>query len=282
MGCASGSSGGRDEEFAGLGTSNASSEPPPGFYLPVQTGDLEAIAQRGRLLVAMHQALELGYEGVARVGSLGDDQVMPLVEVDPGGRSSQVVFLRWPRAAFEDPGALEPDQAQRWLLVSQVLEPEPRVLDVELLSGPVQSGSAEHLRVQAILEGAKVLRARFPEASFDLFAVAEVVPRSNAGGSKVVMRIYAMAVEGKGPDVELVLDEPKRKRPPELLSLEVVHPPGAIEASPIELELRQPSPVTVARILMREGEAADVPVRTSFGAWSISASTGRVTRESGS
>lgn len=267
------------DDLAGLGFTGANSSPPAGVYLPIQSGDLASVQERGLLLMRMERALRLGYEqGVDPVGMAQGDIVLPIVDVDPGGRSAQVLFLRWSRAAAGPAGVLHPKYADRWLLVSMMLEPE-RVLDRELLHGKVEEGSATYHRAYALIEAASALRRDLPGEQFHLFTVAELVPSGNRRIiNKVATRIYALSAEGAGPDLEVVVDAPKRSKPPVVLSSTTVHPAGAIHANTVTLEVPQPAPATVARALLQGPSAGDFEVKGVGGAWSISSRTGRITR----
>lgn len=269
----------KDDEFAGLGVTQSSSEPPPGIFLPVVDGDVEALQSRGQLLFAMERSLRLAYEkGAFEVGVGEGDVVLPLVDVDPGGASAQVVFLRWPASAVGQGGALHPNAAERWLLVSLLLSPD-KVLDVELLGGSVDPKGSEYRRAQAILEAAKVLREQAPNTVYHLFTVPELVPGKKGVGHRLVTRIYAMAADVDGPDVELVVDEPRKRQVPPVIETRVVHQPDDLRSDPLVVRVAHPTPTTVARVLMRGEGAGEVRVRSTSGSWRVSAANGRVRRD---
>jgi hypothetical protein len=269
-----------DSEFPNLGRTEANSEPPAGIYRPIPAGDTDEIAERGALLFAMERALRLGYEkGAFAVGFAEGDTILPLVDVDPGGRSAQVVFVRWAAADKEKGGRLRPEQAERWLLVSMRLAPD-QIIDRELLTGKVIVGSDDYHRVRALLVAAEALRQQTPGEVYHLYTVAEVMPTGKKKRpTKLATRVYALSADGDGPDLEVLVDAPKRKRDPEVLSVETIHEAGAAEASPIRVALPQPAPATVVRAMLEGPEAGDVPVQGSGGAlYAVSASDGRITR----
>lgn len=272
---------GPDQEFAGLGVVGANSELPPGMFLPIAPGDLDAVTARGRLLHAMQSALQMGWErGALAVGVPQGEVVMPVVDVDPGERSAQVVFVRWPSTAIPEEGRLEPSAAQRWLLVSMLLEPA-RLLDVELIRGPVDEGDGTYERVQSLLVAAERLAARTPGRAYGMFTVDEILPAADKRvGKQVATRVYALGAEPGGPDFEfLVQPPPRRGKPPVLLEEQRIHEEGALAgAAPHHLDLHQPSPATVARVLARGSEAAPVRVETQSGTWEISPRDGRIAR----
>lgn len=276
-GCASKS---KDEEFAGLGMTDANSDPPPGIYTPIAPGDLRTLQERGQLLYAMERGLRMGYEqGAYKLGVPSGDVIMPLVDIDPGGRSGQVLFVRWPSEAVGEDGAVKPQDARRWLLVTLLLGPD-RVMDVQLVDGPVAENEALARRVEAVIVAAEALREEAPGHSFHLFTLPEAMLTDNKRTrAKLVTRVYAMSAEGDGPDLEVVVDAPKRKRPLEVLHTTLVHEAPAAALDTIEVELDQPAPATVARVLMRGPQAGDVPVMAGGRPWVISATDGRVARD---
>ncbi len=269
-----------DSEFPDLGNTNASSEPPAGLLYPIEAGDTAAIEQRGALLFAMERALRLGYEqGAFAVGVSEGDTILPLVDIDPGGRSGQVVFVRWKKSDKEKDGRLLAEHAERWLLVPLMLDPE-RVIDRELITGKIVEGSADFHRIRALLAAAEALQQRTPEEVYHLFTVNEVMATGEKKKpSKVVTRVYAMSADGDGPDLEVLVDAPKRKRAPEVLAVETIHEAGAAKGSPIRVALPQPGPATVVRAMLEGPDAGDVPVQGNGGVvYAVSARNGRITR----
>jgi hypothetical protein len=269
-----------DTEFPDLGNTQASSEQPPGIFQPIPAGDVGEIEKRGALLYAMERTLRIGYEqGAFAVGMPEGDVILPLVDVDPGARSAQVLFVRWKAADKEADGELRPERADRWLLVSMMLEPE-RVLDRELLAGKVKEKTADYHRIDALLAAAEALRDKAPGEVFHLFTVNEVMATGNKKKpSKLATRVYALSAEGDGPDLEVLVDAPKRNRFPEVLAVETIHEKGAAKASPIRVALPQPGPATVARVMLEGPDAGDVAVQASSGAvYAVSARNGRITK----
>ena len=276
VGCASKQN--NDDEFLGLGRVGASSEPPPGVSRPIVEGDLIGLQERGALLSAMERALRLGYEqGAYAVGVGEGDIVLPLVDVDPGGRSAQVLFLRWRRDEVGLAGDLHPKYAERWLLVSMMLEPE-RVLDKELLAGKVEEDGVEFHRAAALLAAAETLRTQTPDEAYHLFTVPELTQTDSRRTPTVVAtRVYALSARGGGPDVEVLVDAAKKGRIPEVLGSTVVHEPGAVTDAQIRVDQPQPAPASVARVML-QGGAGSVEVESSAGAWLVDRRTGRVSR----
>ncbi|MBV1861837.1 MAG: hypothetical protein KUG77_25680 [Nannocystaceae bacterium] len=276
-GCASNSNNDQDE-FAAIGRVGNSSEPPPGVFRPIIEGDLVGVQKRGAMLFNLQRALHLGYEhGAQAVGTAEGDIILPLVDVDPGGRSAQVLFVRWSRDRVGADGSLHPKYANRWLLVSLLLEPE-RVLDRELLAGDVGEDTVEFHRVAAMLSAAQALRSRAPGTSFHLFTVAELAPtKSRRTSSMIATRVYAMGVADDGPDYEVLVDQAKKSKIPDALVVSEVHAPGAIEGGRIRVPAAQPAPASVARIMSR-GTSGPAEVESASGVWLVEGRTGLISR----
>lgn len=270
----------QEGEFEELGLGHASSEPPPGLMRPVAPDDLGSVHERGRLLHQLEKSLTMAYEdGLASVGSAGTDAVLPLVDVDPGGRSAQVMFVRWRPLADGQLPPLRASTAERWLLVSMLLTPD-RVVDVELLQGPVAEGSHLATRVDTVVVAAERARQLAPGALFHLFDLYEEVPAQGRKGSgtAVMGRVYALSADGDGPDLELVVAPPKRREPAAVTEAVVVHAPAMIFQDPMEIDTPTPGPITVARAMLRGLEAKPVTVQSPQGAWTVASGTGLVQR----
>jgi hypothetical protein len=267
----------QDSEFPDLGKSEASNEPPPGVWLPIEPGDTAAVEKRGVLLHQLERALRLGYEeGAYAVGVPEGDTIMPLVDVDPGGRSAQVLFVRWDRK--QKGKRLHPAGAERWLLVSMLLDPE-RILDRELLAGKVKENTPTFHRTYAMLVAAQTLADKTPGEVYHLFTVAELMPTEKKKKPvKIATRVYALSAEGDGPDMEVLVDQPKRKSPPVVLDAKTIHEAGAAQAEPLQVAAPHPAPATVARVMAKGPSAGDVPVAADSGVvYTVSARNGRIT-----
>ncbi len=274
----------KEGDLEGLGLRNANSEPPPGLLRPVVEGDLEAVQRRGQLLHQMERSLTMAYEqGVMKVGDPGSDAVLPLVDVDPGGRSAQVLFVRWRPGLDGQMPALVAANAERWLLVSLLLSPD-RVLDVELLAGALPDGSHLAHRVDTVVAAADKARTlASPGTSFHLFDLYEQVPVDPAKpvkGNKIIAQIYALSADGVGPDLELQVEPPRRRHPAELLGAAVVHQAGAPAAS-LAIETPTPGPVTVVRAMLRGPNTDRCAVESPHGPWTVVTATGELRRDEG-
>lgn len=270
-------------DFEELGLGNASSEPPPGLLFPVPPEDLVAVHDRGRRLHQLERALVLAYEqGMNQVGDPGTDAVLPLVDVDPGGRSAQVLFVRWRPGTDGQLPPLRADTAERWLMVSLLLSPD-QVLDVEILSGKLAKGSHLATRVDTLVAAAGRARELAPGVVFHFFDVYEQVPidpDKPAKGDEVLARIYGLSADGRGADVELVVAPPHRRHEAEVRSGIVVHEGGAALADPIVVQTPSPGPITVVRAMQRGTDAGTIPVRSARGEWTVAAGTGLLQRAS--
>ncbi len=265
-----------------LGLVGASSEPPPGLMRPVVAEDLVAVHRRGVHVHRMERALRLAYEqGVMSVGNPGTNAVLPLVDVDPGGRSAQVLFVRWRPGTDGQMPPLLVENAERWLLVSLLLNPD-RILDVELLQGGLDKGHTAD-RVAVMLAAAT--RAReIPDAMFHMLDVYEQVPvepDKPAKGNKVIGHLYALSADADGPDLEFEVDLPQRRQAAAVLKMVEVHQPGATLVDPIKVQTPTPGPITVARVMLRGAEAGEVFVRAGDQAWTVAAATGVLSRAPG-
>lgn len=276
-GCASNKSNDKDE-FAGLGRVGGSSEPPPGVSLPIAEGDLAAVQERGVLLYNLQRATRLGFEyGAQSVGTKEGDIILPLADVDPGGRSAQVMFVRWSQDRVGVDGNLHPKYARRWLLVSLMLEPE-RVLDRELLAGDVGEDTVEFHRVAAMLAAAKALQAEAAGVAFNLFTVLELrETESRRVPTTIATRVYAIGTPEDGPDYEILVDAAKKSQIPDVLSVTKLHEAGAVTPELITVSGAQPAPASVVRAMSRDA-SGPVEVQSSSGTWLIDPRTGRVSR----
>ena len=271
-----------EDDLAEVGLRNASSEPPPGLLRPVAPDDLVSVHDRGRLLHQLEKALRMGYvDGMMTVGDAGTDAVLPLVDVDPGGRSAQAMFVRWRPGPDGKLPALSAATAERWLLVSMLLTPD-RVVDVEILQGPVEAGSHLAGRIDILVAAAERARTLAPGAMFHLLDVYEEVPvdpKKPIKGSTIQGRVYALSADADGPDLELVVRPPQRRTPPTVTTATVVHASAA--ADPLQIETPTPGPVTVARALLRGLDAGSITVRSPQGDWIVAAGTGLMRRADG-
>lgn len=276
-GCANKSNSEKDE-FAGLGRVGGSSEPPPGVYMPIGDGDVGAVQERGAMLFDLQRATRLGFEhGAQAVGTAEGDIILPLADVDPGGRSAQVMFVRWSRDRVGADGNLHPKYAQRWLLVSLMLEPE-RVLDRELLAGDVGEDTVEFHRTAALLSAAKALQSAAPGVAFNLFTVPELRQTDSRRVPTIIAtRVYAMGTPEGGPDYEVLVDAAKKSQIPEVLEVTKIHDAGAVTPETITVAAAQPAAASVVRA-MTLGASGPVEVQSSSGAWLIDPRTGRVSR----
>ncbi len=267
-------------EFEAIGLSFASSELPPGLYPPVTESDLPAVAERGQLVYAMERALKLGYEdAMLKAGDPHAVAVLPLVQIDPGGESGQVVFVRWPVPAGGVAPPLTPETAERWLLASIRLNPDS-VIDVELLTGPVEKESHDARRITSLITAAEALREEAGDALFHLLDIYEVVPsEKKAKATKTVAHVYALSADGDGPDLEAVVDEVPKRGAPTVLWVGTTHPAGKGIADPIVVAAPSPAPLTVTRAMLRGPKAGSIMVLTDDDQqWAVDARTGQIDR----
>jgi hypothetical protein len=280
FGCARMAAEGDDLEE--LGRRGASNDPPPGLLRPVAADDLVAVRDRGYLVYQLETALRMAYaDGVATVGDPGTDPLLPLVDVDPGGRSAQALFVRWRPTAEGQRPTLAAATAERWLLVSMLLDPN-RVVDVEILQGPVPPGSHLATRIDTVLAAAERVRTLAPGVMVHLLDVYEEVPvdpARPAKGTTMRGRVHALAADGRGADLELLVTPPARRKPAVVTQAVVVHASAA--ADPLRIDTPTPGPLTVARAMLRGPDAGSVTVQSPQGDWSVAAGTGSFRRADG-
>lgn len=263
-----------------IGIGDGDPDPPVGVFAPLGRGDLGEIATVGRWLHLGARALQLADATVVeRMGTVDADVVLPIVDIDPAGTSGQVVFVRWPGAKGKK-GPLLVEDAERWVLVAIMFGPD-RVLDVELLQGEVEKNSVEERRIAALLVAANELQTQAAGQAFftiDRFQEEETGIKRNP--KRIATVVHALALADDGPDLEVVIDEPKRAKgkkwaePPELVRSTMVHPKGALAATPATIALDDPHPLSVARA-MRSG--APLQIVTKSGSYAI-ATDGTVER----
>lgn len=271
-----------EDDLAQVGLRDASSEPPPGLLRPVAPDDLVSVHDRGRLVHQLEKALRMGYvDGMMTVGDPGTDAVLPLVDVDPGGRSAQALFVRWRPGTDGQRPPLSAATAERWLLVSMLLTPD-RVVDVEILQGAVPAGSHLAGRIDTVLAAAERVRTLAPGAMvhlLDLYEEVPIDPARPARGTTIQGRVYALSADGDGPDLELTVARPERRKPAEVITAMVVHASAA--ADPLRIDTPTPGPVTVARAMLRGLEAGSITVQSPQGDWIVAAGTGLMRRADG-
>ncbi len=271
----------RKHEFlTEIGVGDGTPERLPGIYAAVARGDLDELARVGQWLQRSAQGLELATATVIeRMGAVDNDVVLPLVDIDPGGGSGQVVFIRWPGGKTSGKPLLI-ENAERWVLVAMTLAPD-RVIDVELLHGEVPKGSVEERRIGALLVAATELQRNAPGAAYFTIDRFQAEPTGNKRKpQRIATVVYALAQDPAGPDYELAADEPrkpKRKKRPELPALVrgvEIHARGLFDADPVIVALPDPHPLTVARA-MHLGRTLQVQAQS--GTYEI-AVTGLVSR----
>jgi hypothetical protein len=93
-------------------------------------------------------------------------------------------------------------------------------------------------------------------------------------------RVYMIGADGKSPDLEVVVEDPrKKKEPPSVTAVIVIHEPGDLSRGGVRVRQANPGPLTVARVKQMGLQAGEVGVQGDDGSrWRISAETGEVTR----
>ncbi len=224
----------------------------------------------------MQRALELAHrQAFLRLAASESALVVPVVDIDPGGRSGQVFYATWRHEDVPDKGLPDTSKARRYAVVSLVLAPE-RVLDIEQLAGRVEKDGAEHRRLFILLLASAEASKLAPKELFDFFVVYEQTSKDASGAGPMRGRVYAFAAELGGPDMEIVVDGVDGPEPKVVATI-VHHELGGVRDHMIRTPLASPGPMTVARVLGRTSHAK-VEVMTSSGRFFVTSSTGYLER----
>ena len=236
----------------GLGFQGASSEDFRPGEMAIDTGDLDAVVARGRMLFRRQQVMALGYEKVvARLGTLPADPLIAIATVDEGGHSGDLTFYRWRE---DGEGPLDPSSARRWLVAPMLLRPD-RVLELEQFSDRVEPNSPIYHHLRAIDGAMRGAREKHPAGGWRVHGVRERLP---GGPGQWQTRVYLFAEVGSGaPDLEVVVRDVRSRQTPELGAWIVHHRAETLTAKgALRSERPQPGVMSVARALagvMEEG-----------------------------
>jgi hypothetical protein len=212
--------------------------------------------------------------GLARAGRTDAGALLPLASVDEGAHSGQVAFYRWRSDAVPESGELDPARAQRWLVVPYLLRPE-RLLDNEQFSVAVEKGTDEYWLLGGVIQAAQSARRAHAKGRWHMHPFREARP----DGTRRIRatRVYMFGLDDHSPDLEAVVEDPRRKGEAPKVQLVLVHDVG--DRSGAGLRTRTPSvgPLTVARVRARGVEGGTVRVTTADGTvWPVSAETGAI------
>lgn len=242
----------------------------------IDAADHESITKRGIDLFYMEVGLRLAFErGLSRAGRYDAAALLPLATIDDGAHSGQVEFYRWREADVGDDGVLDPAKAHRWLVVPFLLRPD-RVLENEQFSDMLDEKTDTFQKVWAMIVAATAVHDAHPGGTWHMHPFRE----SRRDGTRRIRstRLYMFGLDQKSPDLEVVVQDPVKKRDtPTVTGIIVVHEPADYAGDTVRVRLDGPSPLTVARVKSRGLEAGDVPVESANGTrWKISAETGAI------
>jgi hypothetical protein len=168
---------------------------------------------------------------------------------------------------------LDPKKAHRWLVVPFLLRPD-RVLENEQFSEQIDEKGNVYPKVWAMIVAATAVSEAHPGGTWHMHPFRE----SRRDGTRRIRstRLYMFGLDGKSPDLEVVVEDPVKKRAsPTVAGITVVHEPADYAGATVHVRQDGPGPLTVARVKSRGLEAGDVPVESADGTrWKISAETG--------
>ena len=256
----------------GLGLQGASGQDSIDDTVPVEGERAELVARRGLLLGWEEYILAVGLNrGLSRVGGNANAAALPLASVDPGFNSGQVTVYRWLRSDVGDAGELEASRARKWLVVPLLLRPD-QVLENEQFDVKIPEGSVPARQLEAVIVATRTLADQYPGGRWNPHAFVEVAPQPR-GPQRRQTRVYMMASAAGFPDVELLVEDRRKKRPAQLLETVVHHEDGLEGWSRVALE--RPGAMTVARAVAERDPNRRFEVTTVDGArWSIDPNTG--------
>lgn len=220
--------------------------------------------------------MRLAYEtGLPRVGSSNVAALLPLASIDEGAHSGQVTFYRWRAEDVGKSGELDPKVAQRWLVVPFLLRPN-RVLENEQFNYELDDKSEEFRLVRGVMTAAMGAAEKFPEGQWHMHPFSE----TQRDGTRRLWRtrVYLVSTDGNSPDLEVVVEEPRKKKgKPKVVEVITVHQPGDVGSQSVRTRQSSPGPLTVARVKAMGLEAGRVAVEAGDGSkWKISSDTGEI------
>lgn len=245
---------------------------------PVDGNTLSRARTDGPALYWRNHATEVALKvGLPRVGRTKTGPLLPIASVEAGFHSASVTFYRWRKKDIPADGTLSAETTQRWLVVPILLRPD-RVLENEQFSDYLEEKNPRYKAINAVIAAGDTLQEMHPGGRWHMHPVREHSERVK--DRKVRTRIYALASDESSPDVELVVKDANREGPASVVAHNVVHSPAAWTTPEIQLSLRGPTAMTVARVLSRGLMAQKVMAVGSDGShWSIDAETGAIERK---
>lgn len=241
----------------------------------IEDSDHEGIARRGVHMAHMERALALAErKGLGRAGNVTAVTILPISQVDPGAHSGEVTFYRWMAEDVGEDKELVATRAHRWLSVPLLLRPD-RVLENEQHNDPVEFGSDGHRRINAILLAASTARAEYPDGHWSFHTFREMVTQGRKREATTL--VFLVARDEATPDLEIRIEDARRKKEASVLSTRVHHAPGKWSGDAVETQLEAPGVIAVARAVARGVEAGPLTVRTAGGSvWTVDPVSGAI------
>jgi hypothetical protein len=214
--------------------------------------------------------------GMTRMTSTTLSTLLVVATADPGYHSGQLTVYRWVQRDIEEVD-LSPERGHKWLVVPVLLRPD-RVLELEQFDFPVEKKSPEAREIEAVMLAKTVARAEYGGGRWRMFAYPEV-----AGGReddvKEMMRVYMLSQDDQAPDLDVLIADRMRRKPPRSLGLTVHHEPAMWTREVMTVNGPQPTTLTVTRLVARGVFATEFEVLASDGSrWTVHSETGTVER----
>ena len=122
--------------------------------------------------------------------------------------------------------------------------------------------------MNAILQAATSARAEYPSGRWSFHTFREVV--KDGRKFEATTLVYLLARDEASPDLEIRVEDAKRKKEASVLSTRVHHAPGKWSGDAIETELGSPGVIAVARAVARGVEAGPLTVKSANGSvWTV-------------
>lgn len=258
----------------GLGIDGASGNVMANDMAPVDGRDVDLVTRRGVLLGWEEYLFAVGLEaGMGRAGGSAYAGLLPVAAVDEGFNSGQITVYRWMNSDVGEDGALEAKRAHKWLVIPMLLRPD-RLLENELFDFKVDEGSGVERQLDAIILATKTAVAAYPDGRWNPHGFLEDGQDEKFKDRKQT-RVYLMATKAGTPDLEVLVADAKKKKPPEVVHMLVHHRDGL--ATPIVSELEHPGAMSVARVISMRKIGERVPVSAAGGErWTVNSETGEL------
>lgn len=224
---------------------------------PVASTDLDAMGARAYLLVSRAQIRRFADEYIVReVGFPSEGRVLSLVNIDPGERSAEVIYMHTPTS--------ELSSSKPWLRVSMLLDP-PRVLTTTSIRALDPTP-----RLVAQVEGIASVEAKAKQDQAASLPFCDSLVEYD--GQREVVRVYCLPTLDESPVIDAAVPVSKGRRDRNDAPVLKIIDLDLAAASTSEVRLppgEELSPVIVAWAWMRyvDGSTREVLIRSDHGTW---------------